>query len=76
MKTITAILQSQLLHHVAQPIWNIQNHTLFGYECLLRSTFSINPEQMFQQAILEKENPFQYENHLIHLHIHSVTLTK
>jgi EAL domain-containing protein (putative c-di-GMP-specific phosphodiesterase class I) len=55
MKTITAILQSQLLHHVAQPIWNIQNHTLFGYECLLRSTFSINPEQMFQQAKLENK---------------------
>jgi EAL domain-containing protein (putative c-di-GMP-specific phosphodiesterase class I) len=55
MKTITQILQSQLLHHIAQPIWNIQNQTLFGYECLLRSNFAINPEQMFQQAILENK---------------------
>lgn len=38
------------IHHVFQPLWNLENWSISGYECFLRSNSNLNPEEIFSEA--------------------------
>lgn len=46
-----SVIRERLYHHCFQPIVDIQQQTIFGYESLLRSKHVGNPEVLFDVAI-------------------------
>src|SRR5690606_29807466 len=49
---IEKIINYRLFHHVYQPIINLHNMEVLGYEGLIRPDHSANAESLFQFAIL------------------------
>lgn len=52
------ILSNEDFYHVYQPIFDIQNDAIFGYEGLFRTKYNLNPEDIFLMA---KKNERLYE---------------
>ncbi|MDQ0199184.1 EAL domain-containing protein [Neobacillus ginsengisoli] len=52
--SIQQVIENEDFYHVFQPIFEINNWSKIGYEVLLRTSFSANPEIAFQEAKREK----------------------
>jgi EAL domain-containing protein (putative c-di-GMP-specific phosphodiesterase class I) len=61
---VRSVIDKQLFEHVYQPLWNLMNWSIFGYESLLRVNGVKNIEQFFQKA---REEGCLYELDLISL---------
>lgn len=53
--SINNVIKNEEFYHVFQPIYDIHNWCIIGYEALFRSSFSLNPTIMFEEAIEEKQ---------------------
>lgn len=47
---ISSIIESGNIHHVYQPLWNLEQWKAFGYEAFIRTNTKLNPEELFQLA--------------------------
>jgi EAL domain-containing protein (putative c-di-GMP-specific phosphodiesterase class I) len=48
---IDTIIHGKKFHHACQPLFDLKNWQVFGYEVLLRCEFFENPELLFKHAI-------------------------
>jgi EAL domain-containing protein (putative c-di-GMP-specific phosphodiesterase class I) len=53
--SIHQIIQKEEFYHVFQPIFDLQNMEVIGYEGLLRNNLYSNPEVIFQAAMEERQ---------------------
>lgn len=53
--SIERLISEGDFHHHFQPIYNINNHSIIGYEGLFRSNHHSNPEETFLKAKKEKQ---------------------
>jgi len=53
--SLDQVLDQQLYYHHFQPIFCMGTNRPHGYECLLRSLYAHNPQELFQKAILSKK---------------------
>lgn len=52
---IDKIIQEKNFHHACQPLIDLKNRQVYGYEVLLRCEFIKNPELLFQYAIAKNK---------------------
>lgn len=52
--SLDEVLGQRLYHHHFQPIVCTDTNVPHGYECLLRTPYASNPQQLFRKAILER----------------------
>lgn len=59
------ILSNEDFYHVYQPIYDIQNDVIFGYEGLFRTSSHLNPEDLFLIA-KKKERLYELDSRSVH----------
>lgn len=65
------IVQKKKFHHVFQPLYDLNNWKIFGYEALLRCKYFQNPENLFHLA-MEKNRLYDLDSSSIYHALKSV----
>jgi EAL domain-containing protein (putative c-di-GMP-specific phosphodiesterase class I) len=53
-RRVNHVISKNMFHHVFQPLYELENWCLFGYEALIRCKLPMNPEMLFRDAIQSK----------------------